>query len=163
MKDLESVIEHYWSTTIAFLPSSHTRSLQIKAFQITTSNSGNFKVLCKISLTNFIPFAPYWIRHQIYIIHIKSSYQIPPLPIKASRVTTSNSGNFKILCNISLTNFFPSASNQTRHHIYIIHIKSSYQIPPDQGLQGHYFKLRELQSNVQHFSYRFRSFRFQSN
>ena len=161
MKDLKSITEHYWNTTIAFLPSSHTRSLQIKPFQITTSNSGNFEVLCKISLTNFIPFAFYWIRHQIYIIYIKSSYQIPP--IKASRVTTSTSGNFKILCNISLTNFVPSASNQIRHHIYIIHIKSSYQIPPDQGFQGHYFKIREFQSNMQHFSYKFRSFRFQSN
>ena len=158
MKDLQSIIEHYRSTTIAFLPSSHTRSLKIKAFQITTSNSGNFKVLCKISLTNFIPFAFYWIRHQIYIIHIKSSYQIPP--IKASRVTTSNSWNFKILCNISLTNFVSSASNQIRHHIYIIHIKSSYEIPPDQGFQGHYFKLGELQGNMQHFSHKFNSFRF---
>ena len=111
VKNLESIDEHYWSTTIAFLPSSYTRSLQIKAFQITTSNSGNFKVLCKISLTNFLPFASYWIRHQIYIIHIKSSYQIPP----------------------------------------------------DQGFQGHYFKLRELQGTMQHFSHKFRSFRFQSN
>ena len=33
VKNLESIIEHYWSTTIAFLPSSHTRPLQIKAFQ----------------------------------------------------------------------------------------------------------------------------------
>ena len=47
--------------------------------------------------------------------------------------------------------------------MYIIHIKLSYQNPPDQGFQGHYFNLRELQSNMQHFSYKFRSFPFQSH
>ena len=39
--------------------------------------------------------------------------------------------------------------------MYFIRIKSSYQNPLDQGFQGHYFKLRELQSNMQHFSYKF--------
>ena len=110
----ERPVEHYWALLkhdYGILASSHTRSLKTKAFQITTSNSGNFKVLCKISLKNFIPFAFYWMRHQIYIIYIKSSYQILP----------------------------------------------------DQGFQGHYFKLRELQGIVLHFSHKFRSFRFQSN
>ena len=32
--------------------------------------------------------------------------------------------------------------------MYIIHIKSSYQIPPDQDFQGHHFKLRELQGTM---------------
>ena len=70
------------------------------------------------------------------------------------------SGNFKVLCNISLTNFIPFAFYWIRHQIYIIHIKSSYQNPPDLGFQRHYFKLRELQGDMQHFSHKFRSFHF---
>ena len=83
--------------------------------------------------------------------NIYHSFQLLILgsPIKASRVTTSNSENFKVLCNVSLTNFVPCASNRIRHKIiYIIHIKSLYQNPPDHGFQGHYFKLRELQGII---------------
>ena len=63
---------------ISFISNPHIRFSQIKAFGFTTSNSGNFKVVCNISLTNFIPVAFNYIRHQIYIIHFKVSYQIPP-------------------------------------------------------------------------------------
>ena len=121
---------------------------------------GYFKVLCNISLTNFIPSSSIYIRHHIYhsyqiLISDSSRSRIPgsllrtqgtsryyatflsqisflPLPIKLdiiyisfisnphirflqikdSRITTSNAGNFKVLCNIYLTNFLPSASNQ---------------------------------------------------
>ena len=52
--------EHYLSIPIAFPPNPHTRFLQIKALQVTTSNSGNFKVLCNISRTDFIPLASNW-------------------------------------------------------------------------------------------------------
>ena len=149
---------------ISFISSPHIRFLQIKAFRVTTSNSGNFRVICNIFLTNFVPSASNQIRHHIYIyiIHIKSSYEIPPDQGFHGHYT-SNSGNFRVICNISPTNFIPSASSHIRHQIYIIRIKSSYQIPPDQGFEGHYFKLRELQGTMQHFSYKFRSFRFQSN
>ena len=161
MKDLESIIEHYWSTTIAFLPSSHTRSPKSRLSRSLLRTQGTSRYYAKFLLQISFPSLPIDLDIE-YILFISNPHIRFP-PIKASRVTTSNSGNFKILCNISLTNFVPSASNQIRHHIYIIHIKSSYQIPPDQGFQGHYFKLRELQSNMQHFSYKFRSFRFQSN
>ena len=90
----------------------------IKAYRVTTSNSGNFKVLCNIPLTNFVPFTSSHNRHQI----VHHSYQIfifRILQIKAFRVTTSNSGTFRIICNISLANFVPSAFNQIRHHKYI--------------------------------------------
>ena len=68
--------------------------------------------------------------------------------------------NFKVFCNISRTNFIPFAFHWIRHQIYIIHIKSSYQNPPDLGFQRHYFKFRELQGYMQHFSHKFRSFHF---
>ena len=42
-----------------------------------------------------------------------------------------------------------------------MYIKSSYQIPPDQGFQVHYFKLRELQGIMQHCTHKFHSCRFQ--
>ena len=41
----------------SFISNPHIRFLQFKASRVTTSNSGNFKVLCNISLTNFIPSA----------------------------------------------------------------------------------------------------------
>ena len=108
-----------------------------------------------------ISFLPFPVTLDIKFILFISNPHIRFLQIKAYRVINSNSGNFKVLCNIPLTNFVPSTSSHNRHRIYIIYIKSSYQNPPDQGFQGHYFKLRELQSNMQHFSYKFRSFRFQ--
>ena len=143
----------------SFISNPYIRILQIKAFRVTTSISGNFRVICNISLANFVPSAFNQIRHHKYISFISNPH-IRFLQIKASRVTTSNSGNFKVICNISLTNFVPSTSSHIRHQIYIIHIKSSYQIPSDQGLQGHYFKLRELQGIMQHSSHKFRSFHF---
>ena len=108
-----------------------------------------------------ISFLPLLVTIDIKCISFISNPHIRFLQIKASRVTTSNSRNFKVLCNISLTNFVPSTSSHIRHQMYIIHIKSSYQIPPDQGFWGHYFKLRELQGIMQHFSHKFHSCRFQ--
>ena len=127
------------------IPISSKPSISDKASRVTTSNSGNFKVLCNISLTNYVPSAFNQIRHHIIYVSFISNPDIRFLQIKASRVTTSNSGNFRVICNISLTNFITSASSHIRHQTYIIHIKSSYQIPPNQGFQGHYFKLKLLQ------------------
>ena len=110
-----------------------------------------------------ISFLPLPVTLDIKFILFVSNPHIRFLQIKAYRVIISNSGNFKVLCNIPLTNFVPSASSHNRHQMYVIHIKSSYQNPPDQGFQSYYFKLRELQRNMQHFSYKFRSSRFQSH
>ena len=107
-----------------------------------------------------ISFLSLLITLDIKYISCISNPHIRFLQIKVSRFTTSNSGNFKVLCNISLTNVIPFAFNYIRHQIFIIHFKSSYQIPPDQGFQGHYFKLRELQGIMQHFSHKFLSCRF---
>ena len=143
----------------SFISNPLIKILQIKAFRVTTSNSGNFRVICNISLTNFVPSAFNKFRHHKYISFISNPH-IRFLQIKAYRVTTSNSGNFKVLCNIPLTNFVPSTSSHNRHRMYIIHIESSYQNPPDQGFCGHYFKRRELQGIMQHFSHKFHSCRF---
>ena len=107
-----------------------------------------------------ISFLPFPVTLDIKFILYIANPHIRFLQIKVYRVTTSNSGNFKVLCNIPLTNFVPSTSSHNRHQMYIIRIKSSYQNPPDQGLQGHYFKLKELQGIVQHFSHQFHSCRF---
>ena len=152
-------MRHQIYIIISLISNPLIRFPQIKASRVTTSNSGNFNELCYISLTNFVPSAFNQIRHHEYISFISNPH-IRFLLIKAPRVTTSNSGNFKVICNISLTNFVPSISSHIRHQIYIIHIKSSNQIPSDQGLQGHYFKLRELQGIMQHSSHKFRSFHF---
>ena len=80
-----------------------------------------------------ISFLPLPIKLDIKCLSFISNPHIRFLQIKASGVTTSNSMSFKVLCNISLTNFVPSASSHIRHQICIIHIEFSYQIPPDQG------------------------------
>ena len=107
-----------------------------------------------------ISFLPFPVTLDIKFISFIKNLHIRILQIKAYRVTTSNSGNFKVLCNISIRNFVPSTSSHNRHQRYIIYIESSYQNPPDQGFQGHYFKRRELQGIMQHFSHKFHSFRF---
>ena len=122
MKNLESIIKHYWSTTIAFLPSSHTRSLQIKASRSLLRTQGTSRYYAKFLLQ--ISFPSLSIELDIKNISFTSNPHIRFLQIKAFRVTTPP-GNFKVLCNISLTNFVPSASNQIRHHINIYHY---YQI-----------------------------------
>ena len=110
-----------------------------------------------------ISFLPLLFTLAIKHISFISNPHIRFLQIKACRVTTSNSGNFKVLFNIPLTNFIHSASSHIRRQTYIIYIKSSHQIPLNQGFQGHYFKLRELQGINQHSSHKFHSFRFYSH
>ena len=46
-------------------------------------------------------------------------------------------------------------------HDYSISTEFLYQIPLNQGFPDHHFELRELQGIMQHFSYKFDSFRFQ--
>ena len=149
------------------------RFLQIKASRVTTSNSGNFRVICNISPTNFIPSASsHIIRHSLSIDSVNtrlfgldwsgvSTAYILPTP-GCPRSAKQRTNVPQDLGAAARQAGNPTSYN-IRHQIYIIHIKSSYQIPPDQGFQGHYFKLRELQRTMQHFSYKFRSFRFQSN
>ena len=95
-----------------------------------------------------ISFLPLLVTTSIKCISFISNPHIRILQIKASVVTTSNAGNYKVLCNMSLRNFIPFASNYISHHLYIIHIKSSYQIPPNQDFWGHLFNLRELQGTM---------------
>ena len=64
---------------ITLISNSHIIFLQIEAFRVTTSHLGNFKVLCNISLTNFIPFAFNQLNSLKSMLKNKNatSYQIP--------------------------------------------------------------------------------------
>ena len=107
-----------------------------------------------------ISFLPRLVTLNIKCISFISMPHIRFLHINASWVTNPNSGNLRLICKISLTNFIPSASSHITNQPYIILIGSSYQIPPDQGSHGNNFKLKELQRIMQHFSHKFHSFHF---
>ena len=146
-------------------PNPHTRFLQIKAFYVTTSNSGNFEILFNISLTDFIHFASNSVislksmvlRRKRYLILISSKPSI-------SDITTSKLRDLQWkLINFREDSYFwlKNTWRALLKHSYSIFTESSYQIPPNQGFSCHHFELRELQGIMQYFSYRFYSFRFQ--
>ena len=107
-------------------------------------------MICNISLTNFVSSISSHIRHQMYIIHIKSSYQIPSDQGLQGHYFKLRETSRYYATFLSQISFLPLSSHN-RHRMYITHIESSYQNPPDQGFCGHYFKRRELQGIMQYF------------
>ena len=159
MKDLESIIEHYWSTTIAFLPSSHTRSPKSRLSRSLLRTQGTSRYYAKFLLQISFPSLPIELDIK-YILFISNPHiRFPRSRLPGSLLQTQGTSRYYATFLLQIS-FLPLP---IKLDIIYIYIQSSYQIPPDQGFQGHYFKLRELQSNMQHFSYKFRSFRFQSN
>ena len=143
LRELRSDMQHFFHTFRSFHFQSNYTSNLYYSHQILISDSFRSRLTGSILQTqgtswyyatflSKIPFLPLLVTIGIERTSFILNPHIRILQNKASAVTTSNAGNYKVLCNISLTNFIPVASNYIRHHnMYIIHIKSSYEIPPD--------------------------------
>ena len=136
-EDLYFWLQNTWRTLLKHLIPDSSKS---RLFHVTTSNSGNFKVLCNISLTDFIPFASnslislksMVLRQVSYLILISSKPSISEITISKMRDLQWKLINFHKDLYFWLQNTWRALLK----HTHSISTESSYQIPSKSRLSS---------------------------